>query len=209
VEASIVKDADCLTKMYAPRRDKAAALSGSFEDLLDSPFRELGLLEPTDFRRSHAASRWQFTNTARTSLAPELVAYACLDYAARGEPERQSGSIALARLANEPGGPGRAFRLREPEIAQVLSDIANLYPERLKLAEGIGQRSLHFEENPKELAWDVLDSYYTDVRGRPGFPDRETWYTAQPPGMVREMRRRHRTDLISQPTLDRLAGALV
>lgn len=209
VESSIVKDGDCLTKMYAPRRDVSAASSGSFEDLLDSPFRELGLLEPTHFGRSHAASRWQFTSTARTTLPPELVTYACLDYAARGDSLRQSGSIALARLANEPGGPGRAFRLREPDIAKALRDIANLYPERLELAEGIGQRSLRFEGDPKEVAWDVLDGLYTNVRDRPGFPDRETWYAAQPPGMVREMRRRNRIDLIDKPTLDRLAGALV
>jgi hypothetical protein len=84
-----------------------------------------------------------------------------------------------------------------------------MYPKRLELTEGIGQRSLRFEGDPRALAWDVLDGLYTNVRDRPGFPDREAWYAAQPPGMVREMRRRNRIDLIDKPTLDRLAGALV
>ncbi|RLK23837.1 uncharacterized protein DUF4007 [Micromonospora sp. M71_S20] len=207
VEASVTKDADCLTKMYARRREPTAGSGGSFEDLLDSPFRELGLLEPTGFGRNNAASRWHFTSNARTSLPPALVAYACLDYAARSEP-LQSGSIALARLTNEPGGPGRAFRLREPEIAHALEEVAGEYPQ-MALVEGIGQRSLRFEGNPKDLAWDVLDGYYGNVRARASLPDREAWYATQPPGMLREMRRRGRTDLLDQPTLDRLAGALV
>ncbi|MGC4851892.1 DUF4007 family protein [Micromonospora sp. DT4] len=207
-EASVAKDADCLTKMYARRRDPNAGSPGSFEDLLDSPFRELGLLEATGFGRNSAAHRWHFTSSARTSLPPHLVTYACLDYAGRSEGLQQGGSIALARLANEPGGPGRAFRLREPEIVQSLADIASTYPQ-LKLVEGIGQRSLTFASDPKELAWDVLDDYYGNIRTRNGLPKREEWYAEQPLGMLREMRRRGRTDLLDQLTLDRLAGASV
>jgi len=207
VEASVAKDADCLTKMYGRRREPVTGPQGSFEDMLDSTFRELGLLEPIGFGRGNAANSWQFTSNARTSLPPALVTYACLDYAARNEAQ-QGGSIALARLANEPGGPGRAFRLREPEIAHALEETVGDHPQ-LTLVEGVGQRSLGFKAKPKELAWDVLDGYYGGVRARKGFPDREAWYAMQPPGMLREMRRRGRTDLLDQPTLDRLAGALV
>lgn len=207
-EASVAKDADCLTKMYARRRDPNAGSPGNFEDLLDSPFRELGLLEATGFGRGNAAHRWHFTSNARTSLPPRLVTYACLDYAGRTESLHAGGSIALARLANEPGGPGRAFRLREPEIANALHDVASEHPQ-LTVVEGIGQRSLAFTEDPKRLAWDALDSYYNKVRAQPEFPDRKTWYAEQPPGMLREMRRRNRTDLLDHETLDQLTGARV
>jgi hypothetical protein len=137
-----------------------------------------------------------------------LVAYACLDYAARNESLRLGGSIALARLANEPGGPGKAFRLREPEIANALHDVASDHLQ-LTVVEGIGQRSLAFGGDPREIAWDVLDSYYNNIRSQPGFPERKAWYAAQPPGMLREMRRRNRTDLLDQQTLDELTGARV
>lgn len=207
VEASVAKDADCLTKMYGRRREAFTGAPGGFEDTLDSTFRELGLLEPIAFGRGNATTSWRFTSNARTSLPPAVVAYACLDYAARNDAQ-QGGSIALARLANEPGGPGRAFRLREPEIAHALEETAVEHP-RLELVEGIGQRSLGFKADPRDLAWDVLDGHYLGVRNREGFPDRETWYAMQPPGMLREMRRRGRTDLLDQPTLHRLAGALV
>lgn len=203
-ETSVLKDADCVTKMYARRRDPNVGSPGSFEDLLDSPFRELGLLEGSGFGRSNATHRWHFTNSARTSLPPRLVAYACLDYAARTTSARLGGSIELARLANEPGGPGRAFRLREPEIADALRDVASETPQ-LTVIEGIGQRSLGFSGEPKELAWEVLDSYYGNVRAQPDFPDRATWYAAQMPGMLREIRRRNRTDLLDQTTLHRLS----
>ena len=179
--ASIAKDADCITKMYA-RRKTPTGSPGSFEDLLDCPFRELGLLESVEVQRAGDRSSeriWQFTGTARTSLPARVVAYACLDYADRNEALRNGGSVALARLANEPGGPGRTFRLREPEIAGALEDVA-ARNERLVMTEGIGQRSLAFTGSPRELAWDILDSHYGNVRLRPGFPDRDSWYTDHP-----------------------------
>ncbi len=207
-ETSVARDADCLTKMYARRRDPNANSPGSFEDLLDSPFRELGLLEGSGIGRLAGSHRWHFTNNARTSLPPSLVTYACLDYAARAESLRTGGSISLARLANEPGAPGRAFRLREPEIASALNEVAAAYPE-LKVVEGVGQRSLAFADDPHQIAWNVLDAYYGSIRAQNGFPDRQQWYARQSEGMLREMLRRQRTDLLDLDTLTELTGARV
>lgn len=188
--ASIGKDTDCITKMYARRRTPDGSRE-SFEDLLDCPFRELGLLESVDSERKgdRTADRiWQFTSSGRTSLPARIVAYACLDYAAKDESLSGGGSIALARLANEPGGPGRAFRLREPEIAAAL-DLVAAEHQGLAITEGVGQRSLTFASNPFDLAWDVLDQHYGKVRQRPGFPDRDSWY-AHHPELAQEMRAR-------------------
>ncbi len=203
--ASIAKDADCITKMYA-RRKTPTGSPGSFEDLLDCPFRELGLLESVETQRGgdrpseRGGERiWQFTSTARTSLPARVVAYACLDYASRNEALRRGGSIAVARLANEPGGPGRAFRLREPEIAAALEEVAAIYPD-LSITEGIGQRSLAFSGNPLDLAWDVLDGHYGNVRRRPGFPDRGTWY-AEHPDVAKELHERVKGRAPLQPVL--------
>ena len=180
VRTSIAKDADCLTKMYA-RRKTPTGSPGSFEDLLDCPFRELGLLEFAGTQRSGDRDHrlWQFTSTARTSLPARVIAYACLDYADRHTALRQGGSIAMARLANEPGGPGRVLRLREPEIAGALEEVIPQHPE-LTLTQGVGQRSLAFAGPPQALAWDVLDGHYGNVRQRPGFPGRDTWHREYP-----------------------------
>ena len=121
--------------MYAPRKTPKEGSPGSFEDLLDCPFRELGLLEATP-GKDHL---WRFTSTARASLPPRMIAYACLDYASRQT--SAGGSVTLARLANEPGAPGRAFRLREPDIAAALEEVSGLHPA-ISVTDAVGQRSL-------------------------------------------------------------------
>ncbi|MGH3736857.1 MAG: DUF4007 family protein [Micromonosporaceae bacterium] len=198
--ASIAKDIDCLTKMYA-RRKTPTGSPGSFEDLLDCPFRELGLLEPVAPQRAGDRSGervWQFTSTVRTSLPANIVAYACLDYASQDAALAEGGSIATARLANEPGGPGRAFRIREPEIVDALAEVAGGV-EQLSVSDGVGQRSLTFAGNPAALAWDVLDAYYDCVRQRPGFPEREAWDCEYPDAAAERRRREQvrKTELVA------------
>lgn len=184
VTSSISKDVDCLTKMYAPR--KAGSNSpGSFEDLLDCPFRELGLLESVNAGASSNRT-WRFTTTARASLPARIVAYACLDYAARNA--HDAGSVSLARLANEPGAPGRAFCIREPELAAALDAACAEHPE-IQIADAVGQRSLVFRGNPHALAWRIVDAHYGNIQQKPGFATREQWLDEHPDLAV-EMQRR-------------------
>ncbi|MCX2923623.1 DUF4007 family protein [Streptomyces sp. NEAU-W12] len=168
-EASIVKDIECLTKMYARSAPEKAGSPGSYEDLLACPFRDLDLLT---FVGTRGNAEWQFTSGHRTSLPARVLAYACLDYAAKFS--RQANSISVARLANEPGSPGRAFRVRENEIVMALQKVAADHPQ-LDLTEAVGQRSLAFTADPFDLAWEVLDEQYDFVTRRPGFPSREEW----------------------------------
>jgi hypothetical protein len=172
VEASIAKDVDCLTKMYVPAQRKAGA-PGALEDLLACPFRELGLLEQVGQRGS---PEWQFTTGTRTSLPARVLAYACLDYAATAG---GSTSVSLARLANEAGSPGRAFRVREPVIAAALEQVAGDHPE-LQITETVGQRRLSYSAKPSALAWDILDEQYDHVSKAPGFPTRGEWNQKYP-----------------------------
>lgn len=150
--ASIAKDVDCIAKMYAPRKTPTGS-PGSFEDMLDCPFRELGLLEAVPGR----TKTWRFTDTVTGTLSPQVVGYACLDYAS--QTARRAGSVSIARLAHEPGGPGRAFRLTEPALVSALEGAARDEP-RLHLSDGVGQRSLVFAEDPQILAWTVLNRHY-------------------------------------------------
>lgn len=192
--ASIAKDVDCITKMYVPAKRAKGGAPGAFEDLLACPFRELGLMEAVDHPTS-GRSEWEFTTGSRISLPDRVVAYACLDYAARTT--RGAGSISLARLANEHGAPGRAFRVREPDIATALERVAATTPG-LQVVEAVGQRSLAFTSDPFELAWDVLDAQYDNVRKRPGFPTREEWARAYPKLAEAEARELKLQDAVEQ-----------
>ncbi|MEU7090899.1 DUF4007 family protein [Kitasatospora aureofaciens] len=176
VEASIAKDVDCITKMYVPAKRSKGGAPGALEDLLACPFRELGLIETVEQPLS-GRSEWEFTTGTRVTLPDRIVAYACLDYAATTT--RQGGSISLARLASEHGAPGRAFRIREPDIAAAVERVAATTPG-LQLVEAVGQRSLVFNSDPFELAWDVLDAQYDHVRKRPKFPTRQDWARTYP-----------------------------
>lgn len=183
--ASIAKDVDCLTKMYAPRKAPREGSPGSFEDLLDCPFRELGLIEATP-GKTH---QWRFTGTASASLPPRVIAYACLDYASRHNPAGRS--VTLARLANEPGSPGRAFRLREPDIAAALEEVAMLHPA-ISVTDAVGYRSLTTNANPYDLAWDILDAHFGGARDR--VPSRDEWSNSHPELAAALRRREQRSD---------------
>lgn len=172
---SISRDVECFIKMYAPDPDANPLSPGSFEDSLLCPFRELGLLE---FQGGRGKERtYRFTNGIRPSLPPRVLVHACLDYAARFS--RKPDSISLARLASEPGAPGRAFHMREPELARSIERFVEGHPQ-LEIVESLGQRSLRFADNPETLAWDILDEQYGHVRDRDGFPTPEQWMQQNP-----------------------------
>ncbi|MET8626649.1 DUF4007 family protein [Kitasatospora sp. NPDC004669] len=171
---SVKRDVDCLVKMYASDQEFNPLSPGSFEDLLMSPFRELGLLEGQGKGKQKT---WRFTSGARSNLPAAVLAHACLDYASRLS--STAGSISLARLAAEEGSPGSAFRMREPELTKAIESLVGNHPD-LQIVEALGQRSLAYTKPPKSLAWDVLDEYYGCVRQREDFPTPEQWIEMYP-----------------------------
>jgi hypothetical protein len=190
-QESINRDVDCLIKMYALDQEFNPLSPGSFEDLLACPFRELGLLEGQGKGKERT---WRFTSGSRSSLPAPVLAYACLDYASRFS--ANAGSISLARLANEPGAPGRAFRTREPELTKAIESLVSEHPD-LQIVEALGQRSLAFTKDPQALAWSVLDDHYGRVQEREGFPTPLDW-AERYPGLNRGNHKRLRKKLPPQ-----------
>jgi hypothetical protein len=170
---SIKRDVECLIKMYALDLEPNPLAQGSFEDQLMSPFRELGLLEGQGKGKERA---WRFTTRSRGNLPPAVLLYACLDYASHFT---GGNSISLARLANEPGAPGRAFRMREPELIKAIDSLVTDHAD-LQITDSLGQRSLSFTADPQHLAWDVLDRHYGHIRRQDGFPTPEQWKQRYP-----------------------------
>src|SRR6266542_85500 len=96
-ESSIHKDVDCLLRMYT-RRDTRGRQT--LDDLLDSPFREIGIIQPAPAGRD----TYRFIRGAKPSLSAAAVTYACLDYLATTDPGSRTAS--LIRLTSDPGSPG-------------------------------------------------------------------------------------------------------
>ena len=177
--SSIAKDVDCLTKMYAPRRS-ATGSPGSVEDLLDCPFRELGLLESVP----GMPRTWRFADVPRLAVPPAVAGYAALDYMARNE---LSGQVTTARLAHEPGAVGHALRMTEPALTAALSGLSARTPG-LRVVDSVGQRSLLVEGDPAEVARAVINAHYrggdrataAKRAGRPAVTGPQSTRTAPP-----------------------------
>jgi hypothetical protein len=152
--SSIQKDVDCLLRMYAPRESRGRQ---TFDDLLDSPFREIGLISSA----SGSRDRYRFVLGAKPGLPPEIVAYCCLDYLARSDPDARTCS--LTRLANDPGSPGRLLKLTEGALQDALEQVTSANSS-VQLGTPAGVTQLAFQEAPAEVARAILFSYYAKKR---------------------------------------------
>jgi len=154
VEGSVKKDVDCVLRMYAARQRGRQGL----DDVLDCPFRELGLVEAV----AGEANGWQFVFGEKQNLPDSILAYACLDYAGQVAPE--AASISIARLAADPGSPGCAFKLPEAALYDALRRAAAATDE-LAVVETSGLRQLLFHGAPARLAAKVLETHYRQTTG--------------------------------------------
>ena len=150
VEGSVKKDVDCLLRTYTVRQRGHQGL----DDVLDCPFRELGLIEAA---AGDEGRTWRFVLGAKPGLPDEIVAHAALDFAARSS--EGARSISIARLAHDPGSPGAAFRLTETALFDALSRAAASV-DSLQIAEPGGLRQLLFADDPVGLAEEILTDYY-------------------------------------------------
>lgn len=152
LEASVKKDVDCLIRMYSPRKAGQAT-----DDLIDCPFRELGLIEPVPGEsRTH-----RFVVGAKPTLPDQVVAYASVEFMARGA---AASTITLARLAQDTGSPGRVFKLTEGSLGEALTRFAASSRD-VQVAEPGGVKQLVVSGNPAEVATKILQEYYAQETG--------------------------------------------
>lgn len=148
-KSSIKKDVDCALRMYTSRGGTRQGL----DDMVDCPFRELGVLEPV----AGEPRSYRFMEGRKSSLPDDIVAYICLDFASYASPG--SSTITVSRLANEAGGPGRACRLPASALATCLQRVVANEP-RLALTSPSGSLQLVFEDDPSATALGLLDRLY-------------------------------------------------
>jgi hypothetical protein len=167
-ESSIHKDVDCLLRMYTKRSTRARQ---TLDELLDSPFRELGLIQPAPAGRN----TYRFIRGAKPSLSSAAISYACLDFLAATD--SHSRTATLARLSTDPGSPGRLMKLTEDVILDALERTQQVVGE-IHIAAPAGIMQLILDAPPARLAKTVLWLHHcerrpdlplpaTDVAGRP------------------------------------------
>jgi len=150
-ESSVAKDVSCLLRTYAPSADTARRQA--FDDLVDCPMRELGLLRCLD----PAARVYRFAVGPKSTLPPEIMLYAVLDFLARTDAHTQT--VTVSRLASEAGAPGRAFKVTETDLVELLEAAADL-TGRIRLARPAGVVQVGFDGTAAAAATAVLRAYY-------------------------------------------------
>ena len=158
--SAVKKDVSCLIRMYA----SGHAVRATFDDQLDCPFRELDLLRPSD----REPGMYRFVIGSKATLAANVAAFACLDFVAR----TQSGSqtITIEKLASEPGSPGKVFNLTEAALLDLLGEIAASPGSELKLTSAAGVAQVVLDDDPAEIAKDLIWDHYRNFANSPKSP---------------------------------------
>ena len=157
--SSVRKDVRALLRTYTPA---GLATRAKIDDILDCPLRELRLIG-----RSEATGRYRFATRATPSLPSAVVTFAALDYVARTNAD--AGTITISHLAQESGGPGKAFKLTERELLEAIGSVAEESPS-IKLATGTGVPQMSWSGSPQDTGTAILDDYY----GQPSQVSRTT-----------------------------------
>lgn len=151
---TIRRDVDCLARMYANR----PKVRDTVEDVLDSPFRSLGLIQAVPAERR----TYEFVIGPKGDLPDEVVGFAALDMLAT---TRSARTVAVAELARVPGSPGRVFKLTQQGVAEALERLATKI-DGLSLVDQAGLLQLIVRDDPRELGVALLDRYYLRCTGR-------------------------------------------
>jgi len=149
-DSSLNKDVDALLRMYTRRAAKGRQ---TVDDLLDSPFRDLGLISESATKSGF----YRINNGAKPTLTSAAVAFSAMDYMATFDPDART--ISFTRLAFEINSPGRVFHIP----IEVLSDYLNdsfLSECGIRVASPGGVQQLVLDEAPAQVALRILNEYF-------------------------------------------------
>lgn len=145
---TIKRDVECFVRTYVARLvDK-----DSYEETVESPLAELGLIKPIGKRDG-----FRFMRGVKPSLGNGVFTYALLKFWAQYS---QSTSLTYEAIAHEPGSPGRVFMLDENELVDRLQNIhmatdgAYQWSETAGLKQLIRSKAMSDEEVMELLAID-------------------------------------------------------
>jgi len=157
-EGSVSKDVATFSRAYGGGAQEGRRVS--FDDVADSPLRELRLVRSVQAPRRSL----RFSTGAKAGLPPAIAAYACLDFLARTEASARTAMV--SRLVSEPGAPGRVYRLTEDVLIDLLEKAAITGTVSLSRPGGVAQ--LVFDKDASEAGAEMLANYYGSAPNVPG-----------------------------------------
>jgi hypothetical protein len=153
--AAIKKDVSCLMRMYLAE-NRQQSIRSTFDDVIDSPFRELGLIQPSVSQPGGL----RFQIGPKPSLPPLVLAFACVDYLERVVPG--SRAVSIASLMHTPGAPGRAFKLTELAIEEGLRE-ASKQSDLIRVVNQSGSNQLYLEAPAAQVGDHLLRLHYSSL----------------------------------------------
>lgn len=147
--SSIKKDINVLLRTYTSGEHSGRT---GIEDILDCPLRELNLM-----KRGEPTRHYRFTLGTKSALPSRILLFSILHYICCLN--LGGNMMPLSRLANEPGSPGKIFKLSEKDVSETLETISEELDE-LELVSSVGVRHISWSENPNEIAMRMLNDYY-------------------------------------------------
>lgn len=145
---SLKRDVDCFVRTYVNSRQTKTEV---VEDSLDCPLVDLRLIAEIADDKTY-----QFQRGAQASLPDEVLAIAVVDFW-RGCDDL-SNSLAFAKIAFDPGSPGRIFKLDEDTLAGRLEKIESLTEGALYYDETSGLKQVYRRASVEPIK--LLKSYY-------------------------------------------------
>lgn len=150
VVASVEKDFDCLIRMYSHRPAKGRQ---TIDDLMDSPFRQLGLVIPSP----SGPDTHRFALGEKPYLTDEVIVYAAIDYLLKTD--SNSKTITTTRLTSDSGSPGRLFKISEDRINLALENCVQKI-EGIEIASPAGATQLVIDGEINLIAHKVLSQLF-------------------------------------------------
>ena len=129
---TIRRDVSCFIRTYVAQ---APPGQGNYEDGLESPLTELGLIKPTGRRDS-----FRLVRGPKPSLSPGIFSYAVTDYWERHFPT--ANTLSFEALTYEPGSPGRAFLLEDNDVVDMLIRLEEVSRGLYQWSETAGLKQL-------------------------------------------------------------------
>lgn len=151
--STLRRDIDCLLRMYAPR-GTAADKRFAYEDTLDSPLGELGLLSSDPSRRF-----FRLNLGPKPSLPPLVFAFALADFAAL----HKKKSLSLASVTYDSGSPGCVFALDEQSVQEHLDGVLTLNVA-ISQSTTAGLRQIYFDREVTDDPRALLALHYAETR---------------------------------------------
>ena len=150
--STIKRDVSCFIRTYVALSPSG---SGNYEDALESPLTELGLIKAMGRRDG-----FRFVRGPKPSLGLGVFAYAVTDYWERNF--SAANTLSFEALTHEPGSPGRAFLLEENDMVDMLIGLEDVsrgvyrWSETAGLKQLIRNKSVSAEESFEYLKKDYL-----------------------------------------------------